>query len=38
MRLSILSIVLSLLVKGIFLVLLIPAFFALNSGRSKDDR
>lgn len=36
--LALASIVLSLLFKGIFLVLLIPAFFALNSGRSKDDR
>ena len=36
--LALASIVLSILFKGIFLVLLIPAFFAWNSSRSKDDR
>ncbi|HLE67033.1 MAG TPA: hypothetical protein VI730_07775 [Burkholderiales bacterium] len=32
------SIALSVLFKGLFLVLLIPAFFAWNGARSKDDR
>lgn len=36
--LAIASVVLSILFKGLFLVLLIPAFFAWNGARSKDDR
>jgi hypothetical protein len=36
--LALASIVLSLLFKGIFFVLLIPAFFAWNGTRSRDDR
>jgi len=32
------SVVLSVLFKGIFLVLLVPAFFAWNGSRSKGDR
>ena len=32
------SIVLSIVFKGLFLVLLIPAYFAWNGARSKDDR
>ena len=36
--LALASIVLSLLFKGVFLVLLIPAFYARNGTRSKDDR
>jgi hypothetical protein len=36
--LALASIVLSILFKGVFLVLLIPAFFAWNGSRRKDDR
>lgn len=36
--LALASIALSILFKGVFLVLLIPAFFAWNGSRRKDDR
>ena len=36
--LAVASVALSVLIKGLFLVLLIPAFFAWNGARSKDDR
>jgi uncharacterized protein YqhQ len=36
--LALASVVLSILFKGVFLVLLIPAFFAWNSSQRKDDR
>ena len=36
--LALASVVLSILFKGVFLVLLIPAFFAWNGSRPKDDR
>jgi uncharacterized protein YqhQ len=36
--LAVASVVLSVLFKGIFLVLLVPAFFAWNGARPKNDR
>jgi hypothetical protein len=36
--LAVASVVLSVLFKGIFLVLLVPAFLLWNDGRGKDDR
>jgi hypothetical protein len=36
--LAVASVVLSILFKGIFLVLLVPAFFAWNGARPKHDR
>jgi hypothetical protein len=36
--LALASVVLSVLFKGLFLVLLIPAFFAWSGARSKDER
>lgn len=36
--LALASVVLSVLFKGLFLVLLIPAFLVWNGARSKDDR
>ena len=36
--LAVASVVLSLMFKGLFLVLLVPAFFAWNGGRPKDEK
>jgi hypothetical protein len=38
LTLAVVSLVLSIVFKGVFLVLLIPAYFAWNSSRRNDDR